>query len=115
MNTRAVGAAYEDLACRQLEKAGMEILARNYRVRAGEIDIIARDKEELVFAEVKYRKNRLYGGAEYAISEAKKQKIRKVAQWFMAQNHLLPDETFCRFDAVLIDENDRVTHIPNAW
>ena len=45
MNTRAVGAAYEDLACRQLEKAGMEILARNYRVRAGEIDIIARDKE----------------------------------------------------------------------
>ncbi|MBQ9031730.1 MAG: YraN family protein [Parasporobacterium sp.] len=113
MNKRSIGASYEDLACERLENEGMQILARNYRVRIGEIDIIAKDREELVFVEVKYRSSTEYGGAEYAISRQKQQKIRRVAQWYMAEQKIRMD-AFCRFDAILIDA-DEVLHIKNAW
>ena len=113
MNKRRLGSAYEDLACERLEAEGMQILARNYRVRIGEIDIIARDGDELVFAEVKYRSSLDYGGAEYAIPPAKQRTIRRVAEWYMNQNHIRQD-SFCRFDAVLIDREE-ITHIRNAW
>ena len=113
MNTRVIGAKYEDIACRTLTDAGMTILARNYSVRIGEIDIIAKDHDEIVFVEVKYRKNTAYGGAEYAISKAKQNKIRRVAEWFLAENGY-SQSTFCRFDAVLID-GEHVEHIRNAW
>ena len=113
VNKRRIGNAYEDLACERLEREGMQILARNFRVRIGEIDIIAKDGDELVFTEVKYRSSLEYGGAEYAIPPRKQQTIRRVAQWYLSQNHISP-ETFCRFDAVLID-GDEICHIRNAW
>ena len=113
INKRKIGSSYEDLACERLEQEGMQILARNYRVRIGEIDIIAKEREELVFVEVKYRSSLDYGGAEYAISLRKQNTIRKVAAWYMSQNKIRPD-SFCRFDAVLID-GDEITHIRNAW
>lgn len=112
-NTRRTGSAYEDLACERIESEGMQILNRNYRVRIGEIDIIARDGEELVFIEVKYRKNMDFGGAEYAIPESKRRTIRRVAQWYMNQRGISP-EALCRFDAVLINGSDMI-HIRNAW
>ena len=113
INKRELGNKYEDLACEHLENEGMKIIARNYRVRIGEIDIIARDGNELVFIEVKYRKSRSYGGAEYAISAAKQKVIRRVAEWYMKQHRINPN-TFCRFDAVLIDGED-IEHIKNAF
>ena len=113
MNKREIGNQYENLACSYMEKEGMHILARNYRVRAGEIDIIAMDKDVLVFAEVKYRSSIEYGGAEYAIPDSKKKTIVRVAQWFMASRKI-PQDTFCRFDAVLID-GETITYIKNAW
>lgn len=113
MNTRSIGTEYEEIACRKLEDAGITVIVRNYRVKIGEIDIIGTDQDELVFVEVKYRKNKDFGGAEFAISPAKQEKIRKVAQWYLAAHHL-PQSTFCRFDAVLID-GDQVEHIKNAW
>ena len=113
MNKRTVGSEYELIACRHLESAGMQILECNYRVRIGEIDIIARDADALVFVEVKYRTNKNFGGAMFAISQTKKNKIRRVAQWYMAEHHIRPS-AFCRFDAVLIDGMN-VTHIKNAW
>ena len=112
-NKRQIGTAYEDLACEYLENKGIRILKRNYRVRIGEIDIIAKDGEELVFAEVKYRSSREQGGAFYAISKGKQETIRRVAQWYMNQMHIPPD-SFCRFDAILIDGTE-VSHIRNAW
>jgi len=66
-----------------------------------------------VFVEVKYRSSNEYGGAEYAISVRKQQKIFRVAQWYMASRKI-SENTLCRFDAVLID-GDEVTHIRNAW
>ena len=113
VNKRALGTEYESLACEYLEKEGLKIIARNYRVRIGEIDIIARDGNELVFIEVKYRKNRDYGGAEYAIPLSKQKVIRKVAEWYMKQNGVNPN-AYCRFDAVLID-GENIEHIKNAW
>jgi len=113
MNTRAIGTAYEDLACEHLESEGMQVLARNYRVKIGEIDIIARDGEELVFVEVKYRASMDFGGAEYAIPLSKQRTIRRTAQWFMKEYHI-PGDAFCRFDAVLVNDTD-VIHIKNAW
>ena len=58
-NNRAVGTAYEQIAGRFLEKKGFQILEYNYRCRAGEIDLIARDREYLVFCEVKYRRTKV--------------------------------------------------------
>ena len=113
VNKRKIGTEYESLACERLENEGMKIIARNYRVRIGEIDIIAKDGDELVFIEVKYRKNRSYGGAEYAISQAKQKVIRRVAEWYMKQNGI-SHNSFCRFDAVIIDGED-IEHIKNAW
>ena len=113
INKRELGTEYETLACEYLEKEGMKIIARNYRVRIGEIDIIAMDGDELVFIEVKYRKDRSYGGAEYAISPAKQKVIRRVADWYIKQHRINPN-SFFRFDAVLIDGAD-IEHIKNAW
>ena len=91
----------------------MEILYFNYRCKIGEIDLIARDGQYLVFVEVKYRSFKNQGGAMYAISGAKQRRICRVAQWYMAENNISQD-MYCRFDAVLIDGQD-ISHIKNAW
>ena len=113
MNKRQIGTEYEQDACRFLTNRGMEIICTNYRCRAGEIDIIARDNDTLVFCEVKYRSSGKAGGAFYAISRSKQDTIRKVAQWFMNERHI-PVSTFCRFDAVLIDGSE-ISYVKNAW
>ena len=113
MNKREIGTDYEQKACAFIEEEGMEVLERNYRTRIGEIDIIARDREELVFLEVKYRKDRSHGGAEYAIPRSKQRTIIQVAKVNIKMNRL-PLNGFYRFDAVLID-GDEITHIKNAW
>lgn len=112
-NKRAVGTLYEQIAFEFLEKEGMRVIVRNYRVRIGEIDIICRDGEYWVFVEVKYRRSMDQGGASYAISYKKQQIIRRVAEWFIKERHI-PSDALCRFDAVLID-GEKVTHIKQAW
>ena len=70
-NNRAVGTAYEQIAGRFLEKKGFQILEYNYRCRAGEIDLIARDREYLVFCEVKYRRTKSAGSALEAVDTSR--------------------------------------------
>lgn len=89
------------------------ILEQNYRVKAGEIDIIAKEGDTICFVEVKYRSSRKYGGAPYAIPVKKQQTIRKVASWYIA-SHKLKQDAFYRFDAVLID-GEEIQYIRNAW
>lgn len=113
MNKRRIGAEYEQRACAFLEEEGLEILETNYRTRIGEIDIIAREKGELVFLEVKFRKNRRHGGAEYAIPRAKQRTIIQVAKVYIKMNRLSQNGLY-RFDAVLIDGSE-ILHIRNAW
>lgn len=113
MNKRTIGTEHEQMACEYLEKEGLEIIETNYRVKIGEIDIIAKDGYTLVFAEVKYRASKDYGGASFAISTSKQQKIYRVAQWYISAHHL-SEKALYRFDAILID-GEEITHIKNAW
>ena len=113
MNKRLVGAEYEMRACEFLEDEGMRVIETNYRTRVGEIDIIAKDRDEIVFVEVKYRKDRSHGGAEFAIPKSKQNTIIRVAKVYIKM-HGLPVNGFYRFDAVLID-GEEITHIRNAW
>ena len=113
INKRVLGAKYEEIASGYLIKQGFDILDRNWRKKNGEIDIIARDGEYLVFCEVKYRSSDEAGGADYSISAEKQRQIAKIARIYMAEKHI-SFETFCRFDCVLIDGKD-IKHIKNAW
>jgi putative endonuclease len=97
----------EDLACAELVRRGYAVLARRYRTRLGEIDIICRDGETLVFVEVKARANRRFGGGAAAITLAKQRRMAHMALDFLARAGLTMRP--CRFDVVVVDVSpDRV-------
>ena len=113
---QAFGLHGEDLAVRALERAGYAILARRYRVRAGEIDVVALDGRCLVFVEVKSRQNRRFGGAAVAVTPWKRRKIVAVATEYLARHRV--DAGACRFDVVTVasePDGPRVTIIRNAF
>ena len=101
-NTRDTGTSYERKAAEYLEQQGLVILKHNYRCRQGEIDLIARDKEYLVFVEVKYRSQNRAGYSLDAVNPAKQKKISKVARYFLAAEYHCT-EIPCRFDVIGID------------
>jgi putative endonuclease len=102
----ALGNYGEDVACRELESRGYEILARRYRQRGGEIDIIARDGRTIVFIEVKARDGSDFGDAVEAVTAWKRQRITRMAVDYLARMRL--SESPCRFDVVAVHiENDR--------
>ncbi len=105
----------EDFAARQLADAGYDILQRNYRIRGGEIDIIARGHGYIVFAEVKLRtENAMVSGLD-AVDIAKMRRIYKTAvKWLL--EHPCDDQP--RFDVMEITEKSdgfTLTHIENAF
>jgi putative endonuclease len=106
----------EDLAVRALERAGYAIVARRYRVRAGEIDIVAMDGRCLVFVEVKTRRGGRCGAGAEAVTLRKRRKICAVAAEFLARHAVAA--TSCRFDVVEVaagDARPRVDIIRNAF
>lgn len=113
-NKRAKGSRNEILASEYLKRKGYRILCMNYRVRQGEIDIVAKDGEAIVFVEVKYRKNISAGHPLEAVNEAKQRQISKTALFYMNQQKLNPDLIEMRFDVVGILE-DEILHIVNAF
>ena len=98
------GKLAEDSAATFLKKQGLKIIARNYRQKVGEIDIIAVNSKskQIIFVEVKYRKSSAFGGSYAAIGEAKLQKLYATASLWLATNTKF-DSYLCRFDAVLIE------------
>lgn len=112
-NDRQTGALYEEKACLYLKKKGLKILERNFRIRQGEIDIVARDKETLVFVEVKFRKDASKGLPQEAVDRKKQRQISRVALFYLSFHHL-PLSTPCRFDVVAICQNE-INWIPNAF
>ena len=94
------GKTGEDLACRELERRGYAIIARRYRSRLGEIDIVARDGGTLVFVEVKARQGRAFGDAAEAVTGMKRRRIAALAVDYMMRHHL--SDCRCRFDVVTI-------------
>jgi putative endonuclease len=91
----------EDLACAELRRRGYAILARRYRTRHGEIDIIARHERTIVFVEVKARSGSDFGGGAAAVTAWKQQRIAQMANDFLARGRLLDEP--CRFDVVAVD------------
>jgi len=97
---QALGKTGEDLACRELERRGYVIVARRYRRRGGELDIVARDGPTLVFVEVKARAGRVFGAAAEAITGFKRRRIAQLARDYMMRHRL--SACPCRFDVVSI-------------
>lgn len=99
MNER--GQAWEDLACSHLRAAGLELLARNFRTRFGELDLVMAQAGVLVFVEVRYRARSDYGGAAASVTRHKQQRLVVAAEQFRQQHPDLADLP-CRFDVVAI-------------
>ncbi len=99
MPTRGGGG--EDLACRHLEKAGFVILARNYRCRGGEVDVVAREDATTVFVEVKERRGTSHGVGFESVTAGKRRRITSAARVYAASHGL--SESPLRFDVVSID------------
>ena len=113
-NKRQVGTEKEKLATEYLKKKGYFIIEKNYRVRQGEIDLIARDGMCIVFVEVKYRADGRSGDALEAVTGAKIRQISKMALFYLNQKKISIDNTPIRFDVIGIN-GDMVTHIENAF
>ena len=98
MNNKILGQAGEDAAARFLLRQGYQVLCLNYRVRSGEIDIIAREGATLVFVEVKTRRSVRCGRPAAAVNYHKQQQISRTAAYFLRQRHL--EGCPCRFDVL---------------
>lgn len=98
---QALGKLGEDLACGELTRRGYRILARRYRTRFGEIDIIAEQGATVVFVEVKARRTSRFGAAADAIPFWKRRRIGAMALDYLGWTGRANDR--CRFDVVAID------------
>ena len=106
----------EDEAVLYLEDLGYEIIVKNFRCMQGEIDIIAKDEEELVFVEVKTRTSKKYGEAKEAVGKKKQEHIKKAALYFLYKNNI--EEIGIRIDVIEIYiKNDikQINHIKQAF
>ncbi len=108
---QAAGGEAESAAARFLEHRGLAIVARNYRTRFGEIDLIARDGPTLVFVEVRMRSSERYGGAAASIGFRKRARIEAAARQFLAG---LTRQPPCRFDVITFD-GDTPTWLRGAF
>jgi putative endonuclease len=111
-----LGKLGEDLAVEELERRGYAILARRYRTRCGEIDIVAEDRDTLVFVEVKARASAEFGTAAEAVTRHKQRKLAQMATDYLtrAEGPARP----CRFDVVAIDDCEtcpRIAVYQNAF
>jgi len=111
-----LGEIGEDLAVRELERLGYAVLARRYRRRTGEIDIVASDGPTIVFVEVKAREGSAFGTASEAVTARKRLRMVNTAREFLARQRMV--DVPCRFDVVaveLIDEQPRIEVLRNAF
>jgi len=111
-----LGESGENLAVSELERREYAILARRYRTRHGEIDIVAKDGETIVFVEVKARSTAEFGTAAEALTTWKKRRLTAMAEDYLARHRIT--DTPCRFDVVAIDACDLdpvITVYPNAF
>ena len=115
--TRTIGAEAEQAACQFLEQSGCTLICRNYHSRRGEIDLIMREGDRLLFVEVRFRRNDAFGGAAGSITHAKQQKIIASARAFLHHHpHFYPLD--CRFDVVTLQrhaERWQIEWLPGAF
>lgn len=97
---QVAGEAAEDHALRWLQARGLDLVERNFRCKAGEIDLILREGQTLVFVEVRQRADRRFGGAAASVTPAKQRRLLLAAQFYLQRLRTSPP---CRFDVVAID------------
>ena len=114
MKAKDIGNYGEDMAVKFLLEKGYEIIERNFLKPFGEIDIIAKDKDFLVFIEVKARKNANFGFPREFVNRSKIKKIQDVAQTYMLEKNLFGSKI--RFDVIeIIFDEHKITLIENAF
>ena len=111
------GARAEELCAELLRKSGLRVLARNWRCRRGEIDLVAEDDGTLVFVEVRYRRDQRFGGAAESVTAAKQARLIAAARLYLLRQPDARSEWVCRFDVLLLDslEAGRIQWLRNAF
>lgn len=107
--TQKTGFFYEHQALEFLQSQGLVLLEQNLACKTGEIDLVMKDKEVLVFVEVRFRKNQRYGGAISSLSPHKIQKLKRTAAYFLPylRQKYFSNMPYCRFDAICIDGHNQ--------
>lgn len=112
-----LGIIGEEIAAKELTARGYAVLARRYRTRQGEIDIVCEHEGTLVFVEVRARASAEFGRAAESVTDAKKRKVSAMAADYLARNAIANRP--CRFDVVAVDDamgpSPEVTVFPNAF
>lgn len=109
------GNAAELAACRYLEAQGLTLVEKNYRCASGELDLIMRHNEQLVFVEVRCRRTDRYGTPAETITKAKQQRLLKAANHYLQQRRC---DAVCRFDVIAItqvNQESKLKWIQNAF
>ena len=106
----------ENLAARHLKKLGYKIICKNYRTKLGEIDIIAKEEDTIVFVEVKSRRTSTFGSPKYSITKKKQQQISKTALYYLKETN--QSNVSARFDVVTVSSVNKkhdIEVIKNAF
>jgi putative endonuclease len=111
---KTLGDHYENAAAELLERAGLQLLQRNYRCKAGEIDIVARDGDTLVFVEVRARRSSRFGGAAATIDVRKQRRVRTAALHFL-QRRRQSNSQACRFDVITFEPRQSGAAATPLW
>jgi putative endonuclease len=98
-SARSAGARYEDIALDHLERAGLALIERNYTCRYGEIDLVMRERDTVVFVEVRYRRGGVFGDGIDSVDAGKRAKLVRAAEVFLI-NHPRHAGATCRFDVI---------------
>ncbi|WHI48296.1 YraN family protein [Microbulbifer sp. VAAF005] len=108
-----VGSQMEAAAGRYLQRAGLTLMERNYRSSHGEIDLIARESDTIVFVEVRFRRKSQFGGAAASVDSRKQAKLLATANRYLQQHKL---DCPCRFDVLAIDgDAQNIQWLKNAF
>lgn len=117
MSNKSTGDRGESLAREYLENKGYRILATNYRCREGEVDIVARQDDFLVFVEVRTRTSHNFGSPEESVTAAKKGRLIATALHYRQGHYNMPASWRIDFVGIMLDPKGgphRIDHIPNA-
>lgn len=107
------GERTEQQALEYLQAAGLYLIERNYRCRFGEIDLVMADNDVLVFVEVRFRRNRLFGGPAASVDSHKQRRLIATAEHFL-QYHRDRRHQPARFDLIAVTEPNNLEWIQNA-
>ena len=117
VTAREQGEYTENLACKYLVDKGFKLIEKNFNCRVGEIDLIMKDNDSLVFVEVRYRRSNSFGSGAESITTSKQSKLIKTASLYL-QQHAKLNKYPTRFDVVSITgfiETDNINNIDFDW